>query len=445
MTGVQSLAARSALAVTLAGASIWATSVRRFYDLSDKAFDRLALGVLWTSRVGLYLLLFVILRIEPRGDVTGYFREAVAALGGWVPQRDFPTSYAPLHPYLDAAFVRFWHSPAAIIPVAIIAECCMLPVWLRIGRRMFAEPRLRTAAILYVTSPISLQYVSVDGQDNILLALFFALALMALYQKRETLSGILVGQGVSLLKFLPVVYAPLFFVTARRRVRWVLGFVAVNLAVYGFFAHLHADLLFPFHYEGSLRSASNVWFVLESVLGIAGLPFGLESSLLDLILLVIVAYGAFWILRSRPELRPRVATFATLATLVALMLFSKKSWPAYLMLTLFPLCLLFGGGRRPRLRIALFAGFTVVALTTHSIWSTLLNSEASVEIHRGLLTSEPVHMVFLATQFVLLGGYTWLLVEALRATRESVTSPELFGSEVETARFSGEKALVSLT
>jgi hypothetical protein len=96
---------------------------------------------------------FLILRIAPRGDVFGaYWVEAKAVRQNLVPYRDFLSSYAPLHSYLDALVIHIWFSPLAIILLAICVEALILPLWFRVGRIFLSEQEIRSSTLLYITS-----------------------------------------------------------------------------------------------------------------------------------------------------------------------------------------------------------------------------------------------------------------------------------------------------
>ncbi len=406
--------ARAALGVTTAGIAAVATSVRRFHEMADGAFDRLVLWACIVSRLGLYCLVFLVLRIAPRGDIPAYYvPEGLSVLRGALPYRDFISSYAPLHPYLDAAVLRLWPSALAIILLAIAAECLLLPVWLKLGRRLFVERQLRTAAMLYLASGVSLQFVVIDGQDNVIIALLVAVALLFLYRQRAALSGIVAGLSVVLIKFLPLLYVPAFVAAARRRGRWLAGFAVVTGLGYGAFAALGAPLLEPLKMEASLTGAGNLPYLVESVMGVK-LPASLEDGVVLVALLAVLGVVAAVLRGAEDDARLRVLLFATAALTLTLVLLSKKSWPPYLMLALFPMCLSIYRERFSWMRAALFGGFGAVAIVEHSYWSSLFGQETSLGTHRRLMAGDPMAVVMLGLQVLLLSGYGWLLYEALR-------------------------------
>ncbi len=128
-------------------------SSNRLRAMSPRKFDRVLTTTFAASRIGFFVVIFIVLRIAPRGDVPVlYWDQAVQVLHGMFPYRDFISSYAPLHAYLDAAVLRLWFSPLALILLSIVIECLLVPLWLRLSRRLFAEQDVRTAALLYLTS-----------------------------------------------------------------------------------------------------------------------------------------------------------------------------------------------------------------------------------------------------------------------------------------------------
>ena len=414
MTGTQTLVARSVLAVAGAVATVALASSRRLLALSMHHFDRAVAGALVATRLGLFALIFLVLHVAPRGDIQGfYFPQAVEVLGHHLPYRDFVSSYAPLHPYLDALFVQLWHSPLSIMLFSVVAEFLLLPLWLRTGRSFLPEPQLRIASLLYLASPISLQFVAVDGQDNVLIALAITFSILLLLRNRSLLSGVMLGVSIAMVKFLPLIYTPAFLLGTTRRWRWAAGLSLVLAVAYGGFLLLHAPILQPLSAEGDLRSAGNLSYVLESLLGIT-IPGRVSDLVLLLVLGTIFVRIARAAYSASAEGRLRIITFGTCALTLALLFFAKKSWPPYLMLSLFPLCLLPAlPAKRHLIRVNLFAFFSFVAVAEHSVWASLMHEFSSRTFHVAILSGDFVSLVFLLLELILLAGYGWLLYEAL--------------------------------
>src|SRR5271163_1088645 len=212
MTGSQTLLARAALGVVAALGSVLLVSFKSLRSLQERprpSFDRRVIAALVVSRLGLFCVLFLWLGAAPRGDVPSYYLNQVQeVMQHKLPYRDFPSAYAPLHSYLDAGLFRLWHTPLALMLFPVLAELLLLPLWLRAGRAFLGGGEVRVAALLYLASPISLQFVAVDGQDNVVIALLVVTALLLVLRGRTALSGAALGLSIVTFKFLPLLYAP---------------------------------------------------------------------------------------------------------------------------------------------------------------------------------------------------------------------------------------------
>lgn len=413
MTGEQSLVARAGLGVVVGIAGILVAQSRRLFALPRQTFERLVTASLIVSRLALWLLVFIVLRITPRGDITIYVEEAERTLHHLVPYRDFLSSYAPLHSYMDALLLAVFHTPLSIIFFAICIEACLLPLWFRAGRSFLSDREVRTASLLYVASAISVQFVAIDGQDNIIIAVLLALSLLLVQRGRIFSSGAATGLGVACLKFLPLLYVPAFFLVSPKRWRWVGGVAAVIAVVYGGFAllHPHAPLLQPLSREGNMRTPGDIPFLIEAITGLT-FPSFVWNGLLLVLLALVFGLIAKASRHADANVRMRVLAFAFPALTLMLVLFAKKSWPPYLMLTLFPICLLISGGSK--LKIYLFALFGVVVLVEHSYYATLLHAFSAQEFHQGIFSLQRLCVVFFAIEILLLAGYIWLLLASIQ-------------------------------
>ena len=412
MTGLQVLASRAALGLIAGGSSLALSRVPRLYTGPAARFDQLLVAALAASRLALFALVFLVVRIPARGDVPVYYMpEARSVLAGLMPYRDFASSYGPLHPYMDSVILRLWNSPLALILFAILIEVATLRLFLLLARELFPDPRVRLAGLLYVANPLSLQFVTLDGHDNVLLALLLGTGVWAMLRSREALSGFAAGIGIGLLKVLALFYAPLFWLLGLRRWGWSIGFLVALLLGEGIWFAMGLPLLTPVRIESAVKQAGDLPFLVESVLGV-DLPGRLLDGILLLMLALVWLTGTLAARGRVLEQRACIILFALPAVTLVLELFAKKSWPPYLMIVLFPLCLLFAD--RSRLALWIFEIFCVIAVSEHSFWATVLGSIGSGEMHQGLLAREPNFFVYLLLQILLLSGYSWLLWMALR-------------------------------
>ena len=431
MTGLQTLAARVALGVASGAAGVILSGLPAIHKPTPARFRQALCAAFLGSRLLLFAIVFLLLGVAPRGDIPAfYFPEAASALHGALPYRDFASSYAPLHSYVDAAVLLLWHSPLALILFAVLVEFVLLYLWLRVGSELFPEAQLRVASVLYLTSALSLQFVAIDGQDNVTVALLILVSLLLAMRSRPVSSGVATALAAVMVKLIPIFYAPVFFAGLKRRWAWAMGFAAAIALGYGSFALLGLPLFEPVAIEGPLKSAGTLPYLIESLTGL-DLPIRFWDALMLLVLaaVYITTYTTVWkrcsIGDSRTQARSVLWGVAT-ATM-ALLIFANKSWPAYLMLILFPLCLVIAASGLWA-RIA-FASFSVVALAEHSYWATLLSQASAPEFHRALRAGNRMFLVLLLLELLLLGGYVWLLRRCvLELQGRSRTGPELPGS-----------------
>jgi hypothetical protein len=416
LTHIQILVARTALGVLLGGASMIAVSIRRLRTISCGSFNRVINAAFISSRLVVYLAIFFVLRIVPRGDVVlFYWPEATSALHHLLPYRDFTSSYAPLHPYLDAAWLHLYPSPLSIIFSAICVEMFVLPLWLHFGRIFLSEQQVRSGALLYLTSVLSLQFVTIDGQDNVIIAVLLVVSLALVYRSRLFASGVVVGFAASLVKFLPLLYIPVFFIIVSKRWRWLTGACSVLVLVYGGFLLFSIPIFQPLMTEGGMRSAGNLPYLVEGVTGMT-LPSIFWDALALIVLFVVFGLIVSAARLASPASRLRILTFGFAALTLALVLFAKKSWPPYLMMAFFPICVLV---RAEKLMTSIFAVFQLVAVVSMSYWATILSQFSATDFHKGLMTRQSNCLVFLAIQILLVVGYAWLLGESIRHIREA--------------------------
>lgn len=432
MTGQQSLIARIALSVSIGGVSAITCFASFPQNLPRRSFDRLVNTAFIASRLVIFASIFLVFRIAPRGDIPAfYWFESRSVLHHLLPYRDFPSSYAPLHPYFDALVIQIWYSPLAIILFAIFIEAFILPLWLRVGRTFLTEQEVRLSSLLYLTSAMSVQFVTIDGQDNVLIAVLLVLALFLFLRSRIFASGAAIGLGVAAVKFLPLLYVPAFLASVPRRLRWAAGALTVILIVYGAAAAIPIPIFFPLLFEGSMRSAGNIPYIFEGITGLM-----VPSIVWDLLVLVVCLLIVLLVVsKSRganTPLRLRILTFGIAALTLALILLSKKSWPPYLMMSLFPIGLLMR--REQKSSIIGFAVFQVFAVGCFSYWSTVLGQCDSREFHLGLAAYQPSFYSLLGLQLALVAGYGWLLKLSLGRIRDTrlVIEQELASARVGT-------------
>ena len=413
MTGAQSLELRGLVGVvgSVLSAAAWAAAPR--IRMARARFRRLAIAGFALSRAALFAAAFLVLHLQPRGDIEMYMQEAAPAYAGKLVYRDFFTPHAPLSPYMFATMLRLRYDPRTIIVFAILFDLAAFTLWMRYSARLPNTLTERRAALLMLLNPVSLLTVAIDGQMNSLIALGLAWSAMVLIRRRDALSGFAAAIPGVLVKFLTWVFAPCLFAASRRRLAWALGFLALTVAVYGGFAAHGANLLVPLSAEGVHKTTSNLTYLLELLTGV-DLGNRLPDATLALAWATVVAL-TFWAMRRREgdEIAVRrIVLISLIAVMMTLQVFSKNTWDRYLVMTMYPLCYLaaeFTAGQ-----ITLYSVWLVVNVTYRSFWAVCAGDTTAVMLHWMLLHRSLLAHEILAGEVLQTGGNIVIFVLAVR-------------------------------
>ena len=385
--------------------------------LTSRAHDIVMICIVIFSRLAIFFILFLCFRVPPQSDVTVYYREAVAALGGGVPLVSIPTAYGPLFDEIAALVVFVWDSPVALVFVVVLLEIASFPLWLRVGRAAFTEIETRRAAALYALNPLAISTVVIAGQNHVGISFFLAIAFLGLLRDRDGLSGACVGLSIIAIKFLSLLFAPVLFLAARRRVAWATSFLVFPVAGYGFVALAGAHPSNQIAFHAYYSSSGNLPFLLSAV----GLTFAqpqqrLIADVVAFAILCAAFLAALWRFGFPPNASRAVLMcgFVLLVTLIV----SKKAFGSYLIVALFPICLIVA--RQERFPAAVIGFLLILALATlePSLWFRWMRENQLDVLMKQSLPSDMVWskvMLFFFCDLVLVGGYVWLSTMAWRA------------------------------
>lgn len=214
-------------------------------------------------------LVYVLLDQAARSDVHMFYVAAQEALQLRIVYDQFDTAYSPLFPYLTALPLLLWNSPKSIILLLISLEGLALALTFRYYRRQQLtnhEPYQR--ALLYLLLPVPLVLSVLGGQEDILMWLFGAAALLAHQRRRSDFRlGLILGVGFVFTKaILILTLIPVFFLVENRW-RYVLGLLAVGLPTLAImYGLVGLQFLEPVQQANDPR-APNLWTILRPVLG----------------------------------------------------------------------------------------------------------------------------------------------------------------------------------
>jgi hypothetical protein len=381
---------------------------------SEASFRRTFLALFTLSRLGLFALAFLILHLDPRGDIERYMQEAAPALAGKLVYRDFITMHAPLHPYMLAGMLHPWRSALSVILFSCIFDILGFSVWLTAGSQFLPELTLRRAALLVLFNPTSLLSVAIDGQMNSLIALMLALGVLALCRSRNALSGFWVGLSVGTVKFLTLIFVPGYFFVTRRKFAWVGGFVAIILAIYVPFGLAGANLLTPLSVEGDHETDTNFFFLFQMVTGVH-LSLRLQDTILALSWICVVLFTAR-ALRRQPATTKRslhILSLSLIAELMCIMIFSKNCWDRYLVMTMFPLTLM--AAELSFVELSAYALWTFTSAFVPSYYASLAGFRPAIAEHALLLRGDHIEIGLVIVELLEVIGSCLVMIFTLRA------------------------------
>ena len=425
--GVIVLAGKLLIALLGGGLMVALVLSARPRTLETRRFDALAVALVAASRLALFIVVYLVRGESVTSDVGDfYYAEGRAILDGAVLYRDVTTSYAPLFPFILAGVLSLWDTAKAIVLFAIVLEVLSVPLWLRVGRQHFEEPVVRGAALLYAAAPVPLVNVALNGQNQVWISLLLAISLLAL-ARRDTVSGIAQGVVLVAVKLLGLLYVPVLWLFARRRTMWTIGFVAPIVVVYG--ACLAAgltwdELLVPIRIQGDLMTAGNLGYFL-SIIGLDPRAPSLQRATTVLTMLGLAAVFLVSWRRGAAQRPANVIHLLTLVLITLLFLF-KKSYPSYLVMSFFTICLsLAAGGLAPRtiVAFAIFSGAAVLESSLYFRWVKPhgLDLLWRAELPEGLVRWRVA--VFAICELVLLASYVWLFQRTWRQLEFTARTP----------------------
>ena len=389
---------------------------------TNEHFDRTLIALYAGSRFLIFIAAFFVLHQKPWADlVTFYVPQAHAAMQGLIPYRDFPSSYAPLNPFLDALLLRLHDSPLAILVFQIVCDIVSVPFWIRFLRRCTNEATVRKAALLYLLQPLVIWEICLDGKNQGLISLLLAVSFCAI-EKKEIVSGISLGLTWIMVKILPVIFVPTLFIGARKRTRWLMGVAIPSLLVYGAFIAAKADVTSAVRKEGSLATPQNLPYLFGAVTG-----HNLPGSLVSLLSLAVVVCALIFTVRVQlhtkdDRARLWITGLSAELILLAVMLMNKKSDTSYLGMCFFLLCAFaaFDADRGRRAMTGLYAVLSALALPIASFWYWPLNHETGPQLQALWLAGNRIALIMLAMQMLLVASYVGLMLGIVRAAREPV-------------------------
>jgi len=396
----------------------WLLRHRALRVLSEPRFVTAVLAVQLVPAIGLFTALYVVGHQQLTADVPAYYMPvARAALAAQLPYRDFPLSYSPLFPYVGAALLSIWNSGKSFALFAIVMNAVTLLCWHASASAILDRQTAREASVLFATSGhVLLQ--ALLGTNQTWIAAALAGSVLLLVRGRNGSGGLIQFLALAATKFLVLLFWPVLWVFAARRLRWLGCALLPSVALYAAFSVNGADLLYPLRHQAQLISSANLPYLLEPLLARDG---RLAHRLFDGAALLALGATTVWLyLQARrvpAPRRPDLLVAGLALTQLVFMLVSKKSYTVYAVFCMYPMmAVLLLGIADYRRRVAFFVAFNILLAVEPSLWFHLGGSNKVLS--KWLLERHDMEVqLFLAADLLLVVAYAYLAWLAIRLLR----------------------------
>lgn len=204
------------------------THYERFASLLERNKTYTTASLIFITRVIPFILVFIVLKELPRGDIPFFYYKGTHALRLELVYRDFWSFHAPLFSYLLALPLLIVHHPASIVALMMVGEViCVLYTY------RFCQERDKAAfrkLVHYLIMPAPMIICLLGGQEDIWLWGFALWGLAVLLRTQsEVKLGLVVALALLSLKVTVAFFLfPLFF-SIKNKVKFVLTLALVGI------------------------------------------------------------------------------------------------------------------------------------------------------------------------------------------------------------------------
>ena len=334
--------------------------------LPEPRARRLLLVTFVVCRLVPFIVVYLLMGLNPRSDVPVFYEAASHALRGEIVYRDFWSPYSPLFAYVTALPLLLWDSAKSVVFLMMAVEG--LAWWLMYR---FYRPRqgevAQLWAFLYLLLPGPFVFCVLGGQEDVWMWLFGVLSLWLWARNANAFQlGLLMAVMLLVTKALAVLIAVALLCWVRRPVPYVVGLLAVGLpALVLLYALTGNGMLTPLMFA-NMPFAPNLPTVLAPVIGDFTPYAGWLSAAGLVAVLMVSAYGG-WQLRRGGVSYDRALPILWVLCYGSMMFVHKSSFGNYLFIYALPLVVMLPDWKNVRPLIALLV-LNVLAAVHPSLW-----------------------------------------------------------------------------
>ena len=339
---------------------------RQVLNLPEPLADRLLMVAFVLCRLVPFVVIYLLMGLDPRSDVPIFYEAASHALQGEVVYRDFWSPYSPLFAYVTALPLLIWHSAKSVVLLMIVMEG--IAWWLTYR---FYRPRQGSVAqlwaLLYLLLPGPFVFCVLGGQEDVWMWLFGVVSLWLWVTNASAFRlGLLMAAMLIVTKALAVLIAIALLFWICRPVQYVAGLLVVGLPALVLLYALTGDgMLTPLMFA-SMPFAPNLPTVLAPLIG-DFTPYAGSLSAAGLVAVLGVSIYGGWQLRRGDVPYERALPVLWVLCYGLMMFIHKSSFGNYLFIYSLPLMVMLPDWKSVR-HIAVLLLLNALAAVHPSLW-----------------------------------------------------------------------------
>lgn len=402
--------------IAIIGAVAFGMGIRfqdRVLRVPEPTANRLLIAAFIFCRLVPFVVIYVLMGIDPHSDVPLFYDAASHALRGEIVYRDFWSPYSPLFAYVTAVPLLVWHSAKNIVLLMVVIEGA---AWWMTYR--FYRPRrgsvTQLTALLYLLLPGPVVFCLLGGQEDVWMWLFGVASLWLWTANPSAFRlGLMIAAMLLLTKALAVLIAVALLFWVRRPHQYVAGLAIVGLPALALLYVLTGDgMLTPLMFA-SIPFAPNLPTVLAPIIGDFTAYAGLLSTGGLVAVLGLSAYGG-WRLRRNDVPYERALPVLWVLCYGFMMFIHKSSFGNYIFIYTLPLMALFPNWRSTEPAAVLLLLNVLVAVQP-SLWWYLgspVYSDPVMLTEKGYLVEYLMEVGIVAS----VGYFVWLAYRQIEQT-----------------------------